>query len=261
MENKSNTNLQERQLLFFMVSMLLENPKFMEKFIELGGNENPILAFSRLLVALNQTRADGHAENERDGDQSAARDVPGGAKKISLVPELDLSPEEKKQLKMDYLGLFFGLAWLQWMQPGKSLADAWRAAHDIAARMIEARAKQHPKNPGMQYLRQVSAEKKHQTQKCIAEFKHVDQPMNVPKDQRAEYARIGNEAYNKSIAGIDAKLKTLGARATANTAKAEKATGLAQGAKIVQMFQKDPNLAAKLREYNLTQWRQNSIAV
>lgn len=118
----------------------------------------------------------------------------------------ELSDADKKEIREKFFGLYFGLAWLAWMQ-GATLGAAWAAALGQVDGIVGARAKNGPDNPAAKYLRQVAEDHKKKWSEVIMTSENSGLEMNLPKDKFAEWKKIGEGWAREGLEGLNAKIK------------------------------------------------------
>ena len=143
----------------------------------------------------------------------------------------ELSPEDKKEIGVKFRDLYFGLTWLNWMQGGATLGQAWHGALSQVDGIVQTKVQQHPDNPAAKHLQQIAAEHKKHWSQVIMTSKHSGEKMDVPPDKSAEWQKIGEKAGRDGLDGLNAKIK-------ASEPKAQGRNNEAGG--IVRMFPGGP---------------------
>lgn len=112
-----------------------------------------------------------------------------------------LSPETKKQIRKDCIGMFFSLAAINWCHGG-SLGMAWQKGLEQMESYIKTKTK-NPGNPVGIYLAEVYAKLKHDMAKTIMTSPHSQEPLKLNEESKKSWEEFCVKDANKKMANLN----------------------------------------------------------
>jgi len=128
------------------------------------------------------------------------------------VPEL--SAEDKKEIGMRFRDLYFGMAFLNWMQNGATLGQAWHGALDQVDAIVQTKAQQHPDNRTTKHLSQIAKEHKKYWSQVIMTHPAAGKKLDLPPEIVEKWRKSSEKQARGGLDGLNAKIKALDPKVT-----------------------------------------------